>query len=284
MILPRGCRCSSGGARPAAEDRAPASWSVSGALFATSVDAERLTGRVDNVGRGDEPKRGDHSMQNKWWIKLVALAALLSAPAKGQIWVYDPAAVTQLINQATQMAAQLQQLQSIQGGLNKLTNMGDVAALLNNPAIRSALPQGFARVQSSLTSGGGGYGSQFTSGNQTYASPGNTFYAQELARQQGINAGQMGLAQQMYDAATARMAGIEQLRQQLNVSLDAKTTLDLTARLGIEQAYLQIDINRMQALAMLQQAQVQVASTRQTEQDQKHYDAYRQQFPDIGGN
>jgi type IV secretion system protein VirB5 len=180
------------------------------------------------------------------------------------------------------MKAQFDQLKALNEGFNKITNMGDVASLLNNPAIRSALPKTFSSVESSLRSGGGGgYGDQFASGNQGYVSPGNDFYATELGRQQGENAGQMGLASQMYDAATKRMEGMEQLRQELSQSADAKTTMDLQARLALEQTFLQIDINRMQALQMLQQAQWQVAQTREREELQKDADAYRRQFPEV---
>ena len=75
MILPRGCRCSSGGARPAGKDQSPSSWSVSGAFSATWVVAERLMGRVESVGCGNEQKCGDLAMQEKRWMKLAILAA-----------------------------------------------------------------------------------------------------------------------------------------------------------------------------------------------------------------
>ena len=220
---------------------------------------------------------------SRMWIAACVGLTLASAGAShGQMVVYDPAAVTQLIQQVTQAKAQLDQMQQMNSGLNKLTSMGDVASLLNNQQIRNALPKSFSSVESSLSSGGGGaYGSQYTSSNQSYVSPGNDFYAQELGRQQGVNAGQMGLGQQMYDAATARMAGIEQLRHELQQSQDPKTTLDLQARIQLEMAFMTIDVNRMQALQMLQQAQVQVSQTREREELKRQSDLYRQQFPEI---
>lgn len=220
--------------------------------------------------------------QMNWIAARVSLTLLASGAANAQMTVFDPAAFGQLIQQITQMKAQFDQMKALNEGFNKITNMGDVASLLNNPAIRSALPKTFSSVESSLRGGGGGgFGDQFASGNQSYVSPGNDFYATELGRQQSENAGQMGLASQMYDAATKRMEGMEQLRQELSQSADAKTTMDLQARLTLEQTFLQIDINRMQALQMLQQAQWQVAQTREREELQKDADAYRRQFPEV---
>ena len=43
---------------------------------------------------------------------------------------------------------QLTQLQSLHGSLNKLTNMGDIAALLSNPAVRQALAERFRPARS----------------------------------------------------------------------------------------------------------------------------------------
>ena len=132
--------------------------------------------------------------QTNWIAARVSLALFASGAANAQMTVFDPAAFGQLIQQITQMKAQFDQMKALNDGFNKITNMGDVAGLLNNPAIRGALPKSFSSVESSLRSGGGGgYGDQYANGNQGYVSPGNDFYAKELGRQQGENAGQMGL-------------------------------------------------------------------------------------------
>ncbi|MNV87277.1 Type IV secretion system protein virB5 precursor [compost metagenome] len=90
---------------------------------------------------------------------------------------------------------------------------------------------------------------------------------------QNRNAGQMSLGQQIYDAATKRIDGIDELRKRIAAAGDAKDIADLQARLLAETAFLETDTLRMQALQMIQQAQVQVDLQRQAEDWRKRMDA-----------
>ncbi|MBY3091720.1 P-type DNA transfer protein VirB5 [Rhizobium laguerreae] len=185
--------------------------------------------------------------------------------------------ITQLKSQLDTLNQQLQQAQQLYGSLNKITKMADVAGLLNDPSIRKALPRDFNAIEGLLKgSGTGAFGtsaSKFLENNSTYRTDANDFYAQELARAQNRNAGQMSLGQQIYDAATKRIDGIDQLRQQISSAGDAKDIADLQARLQAETAFLQTDVLRMQALQMVQQAQVQVDDQRKAEDWRKRLDA-----------
>nr|WP_233790109.1 MULTISPECIES: P-type DNA transfer protein VirB5 [Rhizobium] len=184
--------------------------------------------------------------------------------------------ITQLKSQLDALNQQLQQAQQLYGSLNKLTNMADVASLLNDPAIRKALPGDFSAVESLLRGAGSGTlghaASKFLTDNSTYKTSANDFYAQELSRLQNKNAGQMGLGQQIYDTATKRIDGIDQLRRQISSASDAKDIADLQARLQAETAFLQTDMLRMQALQMVQQAEVQVDEQRKAEDWRKRMD------------
>nr|WP_246799931.1 P-type DNA transfer protein VirB5 [Rhizobium indicum] len=217
---------------------------------------------------------------------LVMMAALLpvgTASAQG-IPVIDETAIAKQIESITQLKSQLdtlnqqlQQAQQLYASLNKVTNMADVAGLLNDPSIRKALPQDFDAIEGLLKgSGTGAFGtsaSKFLENNSTYRTDANDFYAQELARAQNRNAGQMSLGQQIYDTATKRIDGIDQLRQQISSAADAKDIADLQARLQAETAFLQTDVLRMQALQMVQQAQVQIDDQRKAEDWRKRLDA-----------
>ncbi|MBY3121422.1 MULTISPECIES: P-type DNA transfer protein VirB5 [Rhizobium] len=214
---------------------------------------------------------------------MVALLPVGTAFAQG-IPVIDETAIAKQIESITQLKSQLdalnqqlQQAQQLYASLNKVTNMADVAGLLNDPSIRKALPQDFNAIEGLLKgSGTGVFGtsaSKFLENNSTYRTDANDFYAQELARAQNRNAGQMGLGQQIYDAATKRIDGIDQLRQQISSAADAKDIADLQARLQAETAFLQTDVLRMQALQMVQQAQVQVDDQRKAEDWRKRLDA-----------
>ncbi|MGR9500063.1 P-type DNA transfer protein VirB5 (plasmid) [Rhizobium leguminosarum] len=217
---------------------------------------------------------------------LVLMAALVLAgtvSAQG-IPVIDETAIAKQIESITQLKSQLdtlnqqlQQAQQLYASLNKVTNMADVAGLLNDPSIRKALPQDFNAIEGLLKGNGtgvlGNSASKFLDDNSTYRTSANDFYAQELARAQNQNAGQMSLGQQIYDAATKRIDGIDQLRQQISGAADAKDIADLQARLQAETAFLQTDVLRMQALQMVQQAQVQVDDQRKAEDWRKRLDA-----------
>ncbi|TAV45533.1 P-type DNA transfer protein VirB5 (plasmid) [Rhizobium leguminosarum] len=217
----------------------------------------------------------------------LALMAVLSPvrSASGQgIPVIDAAAIAKQIESITQLKSQLdtlnqqlQQAQQLYASLNKVTNMADVAGLLNDPSIRKALPQDFKAIEGLLKGSGtgvfGASASKFLENNSTYRTDANDFYAQELARAQNQNAGQMSLGQEIYDAATKRIDGIDQLRQQISSAADAKDIADLQARLQAETAFLQTDVLRMEALQMVQQAQVQVDDQRKAEDWRKRLDA-----------
>ncbi|ANP89243.1 P-type DNA transfer protein VirB5 [Rhizobium leguminosarum] len=219
-------------------------------------------------------------------FSLAMMAGLLpvaTASAQG-IPVIDETAIAKQIESITQLKSQLdalnqqlQQAQQLYASLNKVTNMADVAGLLNDPSIRKALPQDFDAIEGLLKgSGTGAFGtsaSKFLENNSTYRTDANDFYAQELARAQNRNAGQMSLGQQIYDAATKRIDGIDQLRQQISSAADAKDIADLQARLQAETAFLQTDVLRMQALQMVQQAEVQVDDQRKAEDWRKRLDA-----------
>lgn len=210
-------------------------------------------------------------------VLLSAVLMLAAEGASGQgIPVNDQAAIAKQIESIAQLKSQLDalneqigQARQLYGSLNKLTDMADVAEVLNDPAIRKALPSDFAAIEGLLkgndTGVFGDSASRFLEGNSTYRTDADDFYAQELSRLQNKNAGQMSLGEQIYDAATKRIDGIDQLRGKISTAGDAKEIADLQARLQAEQAFLQTDVLRMEGLRMVQQAQNQVDEQRKAE-------------------
>ncbi|CUX05744.1 type IV secretion protein AvhB5 [Agrobacterium fabacearum S56] len=210
-------------------------------------------------------------------VLLSAVLMLAAEGASGQgIPVNDQAAIAKQIESIAQLKSQLDalneqigQARQLYGSLNKLTDMADVAEVLNDPAIRKALPSDFAAIEGLLKGNGTGVfgdsASRFLEGNSTYRTDADDFYAQELSRLQNKNAGQMSLGEQIYDAATKRIGGIDQLRGKISMAGDAKEIADLQARLQAEQAFLQTDVLRMEGLRMVQQAQNQVDEQRKAE-------------------
>jgi type IV secretion system protein VirB5 len=218
---------------------------------------------------------------------LAAALVLSAGTATGQgIPVIDQTAIAKQIESIAQLKSQLdalnqqiEQAQQLYGSLNKLTDMADVASVLNDPAIRKALPADFNAIEGLFTGDDtgvfGNSASKFLESNSTYRTSADDFYAQELSRIQNKNAGQMSLGQQIYDAATKRIDGIDQLRETISTASDAKDIADLQARLQAEQAFLQTDVLRMEGLRMVQQAQAQVDDQRKAEDWRQRMDAIK---------
>ncbi|MFF2322917.1 P-type DNA transfer protein VirB5 [Agrobacterium sp. NPDC058088] len=220
----------------------------------------------------------------------VLLSAVLMFAAEGAsgqgIPVNDQAAIAKQIESIAQLKSQLDalneqigQARQLYGSLNKLTDMADVAKVLNDPSIRRVLPSDFAAIEGLLKGNGTGVfgdsASRFLEGNSTYRTDADDFYAQELSRLQNKNAGQMSLGEQIYDAATKRIDGIDQLREKISTAGDAKEIADLQARLQAEQAFLQTDVLRMEGLRMVQQAYNQVDEQRKAEDWRQRMDAMK---------
>lgn len=218
---------------------------------------------------------------------VAAMMTFSAGTAAGQgIPVIDQTAILKHIESIAQLKSQLdalhqqiEQAQQLYGSLNKLTDMADVASVLNDPAIRKALPSDFAAIEGLLKGNGSGVfgqsASKFIEGNSSYRTDADDFYAKELSRIQNQNAGQMSLGQQIYDAATKRIDGIDKLREKISSAGDAKEIADLQARLQAEQAFLQTDVLRMEGLQMVQRAQVQVDEQRKAEDWRQRMDSMK---------
>ena len=97
-------------------------------------------------------------------VALAAALVLSAGGAAGQgIPVIDQTAILKHIESIAQLKSQLdalhqqiEQAQQLYGSLNKLTDMADVANVLNDPAIRKALPSDFAAIEGLLKGEGSG--------------------------------------------------------------------------------------------------------------------------------
>lgn len=200
-------------------------------------------------------------------------AGALPASAQGGI-VFDPSVFARQLEQLTEMKKQvdsltsqlkvaqdqLSQAKQLYESFNKLTNVNDIAGLLNSSEFRKYLPSDFGKIESLIKgSGSGSFASSidgYLSQNRVYtANPGNSFYASELERIARQTGAKQSIGQAVYDTASKRIDELEKLRQQISASKDVKDVLDLSARLQAEQAILQNDVLRMQGLAMVQRAQ-----------------------------
>jgi|SRR5579883_454746 len=209
----------------------------------------------------------------------VGTASMMTLDAKAQLAVYDGANVAQAIKEVQSLASQLQtlqqQLQTAQDtyqSLNKLTDLGQVVPQLLSQDMLEALPPSFSQLAG--LADGGGYGT--VSGRIQEILKANTMfdpasspiaklpsggimstYRQQIATSAGV-------AQETYENAAQRSAGIDQLRQQIASAQSPKEIYDLQARLLVEIG---------QALAQLQQQQsvlIQTLAAHQTAEEQSN--------------
>ena len=178
---------------------------------------------------------------------VIAIALSANAAAQG-IPVIDVSSIAQAIQQLQQLQQQFEQLKQTHASFNKLTSMGDIASVLNRPEIRRALPNDYAAAQAALLGEGA---EAHKSGDGIYVSPASDYYNAQINKQRDGIAGQKSVGQQLYDAASKRIDGIDVLRKQIGQSEDPKTIADLQARIQTEIAAANTDAVRMQALAMV---------------------------------
>jgi len=209
-------------------------------------------------------------------LAAVVFAVLTASAAAQGIPVIDVSAITQAILQLLQMQAQFTQLQQTHASFNKLTSMGDIAAVLNIPGVRRALPADFGAAQSALL----GQGAD-TSSDGIYVNPASDYYTSQINQQRGGIAGQKSVGQQMYDAASKRIDGIETLRRQIGQSEDPKTIADLQARIQTEIAAANTDVLRMQALAMVVRAEEHQEDVRRAQDFEQ---SLQKQIDSLRGN
>lgn len=218
----------------------------------------------------------------------IAIAvALAGAPTAGLaqqgVPVFDAGAIAKhveqigkLTEQIKTMEAQLTQAKQLYESFNKLTDVNDVASLLSSDEFRKHLPKEFGEIEKLVSGGGGslsGVVDRYLEQNRTYqGGDANSFYRSELDRIARQTGAKHSIGQSVYDTASKRIDGLEELRQKITGSKDAKDVLDLSARIQAEQALLQNEVLRMQGLAMVQQARGDMDGQRQKERERQLVD------------
>jgi type IV secretion system protein VirB5 len=221
---------------------------------------------------------------------LSVVTLLLASPAGAEI-VFDPSVFARQFEQLTEMKKQvdtltsqlevaqdqLNQAKQLYDSFNKRTNANDIGALLNTPQFRKVLPQQFSDIERLIAGQGSGTFAnsinQYLNQNRAYAgNSGNSYYQSELDRIARQTGAKHSMGQAVYDTASQRVDALEELRARISSATDAKEVLDLSARLQAEQALLQNDVLRMQGLAMIQQARMDMDGQREREKQQQLVD------------
>ncbi|MCP4564116.1 MAG: P-type DNA transfer protein VirB5 [Bosea sp.] len=216
-------------------------------------------------------------MRTRHFLIAIAMAGLPTVSSAQQgVPVFDAGAIAKhveqigkLTEQIKTMQAQLTQAKQLYESFNKLTDVNDVASLLGSDEFRKHLPKEFGEIEKLVSGGGGslaGVVDRYLDQNRAYqGGDANSFYRSELDRIARQTGAKHSIGQSVYDTASKRIDGLEELRRKITASKDAKDVLDLSARIQAEQALLQNEVLRMQGLAMVQQARGEMDGQRAKE-------------------
>lgn len=203
----------------------------------------------------------------------IALVGASAPAAMAQIPVIDGTAILQWAEQFKQMEAQLEQAKGIydqaqllHGSFNQLTDVSDVASLLNDRNFQQLLPQEYSRtagaVNDLLRGNIDGIARQYDYYQNEGATPANAFFQQELQRRKGGTYQDMAVGELVYNQASERLGGLNELRDRISTASTPKEVMDLQTRIQAESAILQNEVLRMQGLAMIQEARNRVDDQR----------------------
>jgi type IV secretion system protein VirB5 len=211
-------------------------------------------------------------------MSAAALALSLSTTAHAQgVPVVDTAAIAnaraEFVKEIAQMVEELEQAKALYASINGLTDMDSIVSALNSPDVRELLGADAMQIASDfdidLDDLGDLAGKAQDAADFSALDGANIdaddFYQSELDRIRNQSARDTAVGDRIVSLSDDRLAGLEQLRSKIGSVSTQKEVDALNARIAVEQAMLQNDTNRIQGLAMLQQAQAKVEEQRQTE-------------------
>lgn len=223
-----------------------------------------------------------------------AMALAVSTQAHAQLAVFDASnygkaieEATTALNQLHQLETQVTQGETLLNSLNVNSGVNALATVLQQPALRTILPD----INALVAAGKGdlaGLG-QIASAAQSirttsrlYTPAAGDDLAQDIEAAGDRAARDLAAGQAIVSAAQDRQAGLQQLQTSLDSTTDARAVLDLQARLQAEQALIANDQMRLQGMAMSQVAEDRVQQQRDRERMEAARDArislYKAQF------
>lgn len=203
---------------------------------------------------------------------VTVISLCLSSPAKaGGIPVIDVVSVGHAVTQLNEMAkdyqTQLEQLDQALSTYNSLTGGRNIGDLLNSSAeqdLRRALPADLQDMIGLNNAGGLGssglqtqgiYNDLLTSynpitGADLFTSDPTGTLASAHDRHKDTTVAALAASESAYNTASQRLSDYEALLGELNSSPDLKASVDLLARISVENGILMNELIKMQALQM----------------------------------
>lgn len=222
-------------------------------------------------------------------LGVVLIGTTASGALAQGIPVIDATAIARWGQQLQEMKAQLDQAKAIYDQAEQLhsgiSDASDIAGLLNDRDFQQYLPAEYNKTASavdSLLQGNiDGFAEEYDYYEREGSSSANDFYYQELQRRKGETYQDMAVGEVVYNQASERLGGLNELRDRIGTAQTSKEVMDLQARIQAETAILQNEVLRMEGLAMIQEARGRVDEQREAEEKQRMHDEVRAA---LGGN
>lgn len=179
--------------------------------------------------------------------------------AHSAIPVIDPAAIAQAV---TQVKNQISQIENMRQQLKAITDNGNYADLLNNPALRQQLnkylPKGYTDIVQAVQKGdAGALQSAYNQVLQAEAQKRSTMTGAERVKvAQATQEAQMIV---MMKGLDVRSNSVQNLVNQINRTQNTAQKQDLMNTLQAEQAMIQIDLGKMQVMLQMGEQQRRLA-------------------------
>lgn len=211
-------------------------------------------------------------------MSCAATAFALTARAQG-LPVFDSSSFGQMVLSVKALSDQLTQLQATYRAVSGTRNLG---AVLYNQALRGYLPADWARVYDTAAAGGyAGISGPLRAVQDGERLPGTVSDAQAsiAARSRRTATTDKAVGLRAFDGARERLAQIEQLMRQINLTHDAKGVQEIQARIAVEQAAVQNETTKLQLVAMLQRAEERLVEQQKSDLAQRILSASNRGMP-----
>jgi type IV secretion system protein VirB5 len=205
-----------------------------------------------------------------------ALALACAAPLThaGGIPVIDVAnlmqAIQQVTNDITKIQNQVQQITQLQSQLASINGVRGLGNVFNNPTLRNYVPaEAYTFVNAVNT---GGY-SGLNSTAKALRDASMVYNCMDLAGDERTRCQatlaqpyqQKGLLQDAMTSAAGRLAQIQSLMTQINLTTDQKAVQEIQARIGAENALLAHEVSQVQMLQGMADSEERIARSRDRE-------------------
>jgi type IV secretion system protein VirB5 len=229
-----------------------------------------------------------HNILRKYIAAFAVGAAVFGSPAANAgIPVIDVAALTQAIQevvawgqqygQMTQQYQQmLQQYQQLVQQYNALTGTRNLGDILNNPALRQAVPSGTQLMSSYSSINANGFGGlsnaaqALRSATAIYNCEGRSGADLQLCQAASVtNAQNQANYQSALDLMSQRTTQIQSLQTSINATSDPKSIAELQARIAAETTQVNNDANRLALMRALADSQDRLLQQQYRERELK---------------